>query len=352
MKKSADTAEQNSSKATCSDSQEHTVMTEMQKIGSALFILVIFLAYGFPESYSQEQEAKMKLGIDVLIEKKIKVYTIDALSIAREIGLGSRINTVMQAAFFKISGVLPEKKALKLIKDAIKKTFLKKGENIVKMNWEAVDKAADALQQVPIPDRITKSAPEIVLIPNDAEKFELEVIKPIMHNRGNEITVSEMPYDGQIPTATTRLEKRGVAPFVPQWYPELCIQCNQCSLVCPHAAIRPKQIAPEDLKDAPEGFVTVKSKTKNDRDLQFRLQVYVEDCVHCKNCVEVCPVKDKAIKMVPIEEARKKGESDMVEFFDDLPDNVLDGVKNFCIQSTVAIASAIATRNNVTLLFQ
>ncbi|TSA24966.1 pyruvate:ferredoxin (flavodoxin) oxidoreductase, partial [bacterium] len=270
----------------------------------------------------------------IIVEKKIKVYTIDALSIAQEVGLRSRINTVMQAAFFKISGVLPEKEALKLIKDAIKKTFLKKGEDVVKMNWEAVDKASDALQQVPIPDKITRSAPEIILIPDDADEFETNIIKKIMHYKGNDITVSEMPFDGQIPTATTRLEKRGVAPFVPEWYPELCIQCNQCSMVCPHAAIRPKQIAPADLKDAPEGFVTVKSKTKNERDLQFRLQVYVEDCVGCANCVETCPVKDKAIKMVPIEEARKKGESDMVEFFDDLPDNVLDGVKKDSVKGS------------------
>jgi len=270
----------------------------------------------------------------IIVEKKIKVYTIDALSIAQEVGLRSRINTVMQAAFFKISGVLPEKEALKLIKDAIKKTFLKKGEDVVKMNWEAVDKASDALQQVPIPDKITRSAPEIILIPDDADEFETNIIKKIMHYKGNDITVSEMPFDGQIPTATTRLEKRGVAPFVPEWYPELCIQCNQCSMVCPHAAIRPKQIAPDDLKDAPEGFVTVKSKTKNERDLQFRLQVYVEDCVGCANCVETCPVKDKAIKMVPIEEARKKGESDMVEFFDDLPDNVLDGVKKDSVKGS------------------
>ena len=284
-----------------------------------------------PEEVFENLTEKMQKTI---IEKKIKVYTIDALSIAQEIGLGSRINTVMQAAFFKISGVLPEEEAMKLIKNAIKKTFLKKGENIVKMNWKAVDKTADALAQVQIPDKISKSAPEIILIPDNADEFELKVIKPIMHVRGNEIKVSDMPYDGQIPTGTTRLEKRGVAPFVPQWYPELCIQCNQCSLVCPHAAIRPKQIAPADLKDAPEGFVTVKSKTKNDRDLQFRIQVYVEDCVGCRNCVETCPVKDKAIKMVPIDEARAKGESDMVEFFEDLPDNVLDGVKRETVKGS------------------
>ena len=217
-----------------------------------------------PEEVFENLTEKMQKTI---MEKKIKVYTIDALSIAQEIGLGSRINTVMQAAFFKISGVLPEEEALKLIKNAIKKTFIKKGEDIVKMNWAAVDKASDALKQVKIPQKITKFAPEIQLIPDDANKFECDVIKPIMHVRGNDIKVSEMPYDGQIPTATTKLEKRGVAPSVPEWYPDLCIQCNQCSLVCPHAAIRAKQIAPADLKDAPEGFVTVKSKTKNDLSL-------------------------------------------------------------------------------------
>ena len=269
-----------------------------------------------------------------IIDKKIKVYTIDALKIAQQVGLGARINTVMQAAFFKISGVLPEKEAIQLIKDAIKKTFIKKGEDIVKMNWKAVDEAADALVQVPIPKKITKSAPELKLIPDNADSFCQNVIKPIMHFKGDDIKVSDMPYDGQIPTATSQLEKRGVAPEVPEWYPDLCIQCNQCSLVCPHAAIRAKQIDPADLKDAPEGFVTRKSKTKNDRDLQFRIQVYVEDCVGCGNCVQTCPVKDKAIKMVPIEQAREKGESGRVEFFDELPDNVMDGVKRETIKGS------------------
>ncbi|HEX37497.1 MAG TPA: pyruvate:ferredoxin (flavodoxin) oxidoreductase [Candidatus Cloacimonetes bacterium] len=269
-----------------------------------------------------------------IIDKKIKVYTIDALKIAQQVGLGTRINTVMQAAFFKISGVLPEKEAIQLIKDAIKKTFIKKGEEIVKMNWKAVDEAADALARVPIPDKITKSAPELKLIPDDADSFCQNVIKPIMHFKGDDIKVSDMPFDGQIPTATSQLEKRGVASEVPEWYPDLCIQCNQCSLVCPHAAIRAKQIDPEDLKDAPEGFETRKSKTKNERDLQFRIQVYVEDCVGCGNCVETCPVKDKAIKMVPIEQAREKGESDRVDFFDDLPDNVLDGVKRESVKGS------------------
>jgi len=271
---------------------------------------------------------------ETIIEKKVKVYNIDALKIAKEVGLGERISTIMQAVFFKISGVLPEDEALKLIKDVIKKSFIKKGEDIVKMNWAAVDKAAAALEEVPIPNKITKSAPVIKLIPDDAEDFAKEVIDPIMHFKGDSISVSKMPYDGRIPTGTARLEKRGVAPEVPRWLPENCIQCNQCSLVCPHAAIRPKQIDPEHLRNAPEKFITVKSKTKNDKDLQYRLQVYVEDCVGCESCVNVCPAKEKAIEMIPIEESRKAGEVENEAFFESLPDNVLDGTKRETVKGS------------------
>jgi len=239
-----------------------------------------------------------------IIEKNIKVYNINALNIAEKVGLGARISTVMQAAFFKLAGVLPEDEAIKLIKKAVKKTFLKKGENIVKMNWEAIDQAAAAIKEVPIPEKITKSAPVPKLIPENAEEFTRSVIDPIMHFKGDSIPVSKMPYDGFVPSGTTKLEKRGVAPKVPKWIAENCIQCNQCSLVCPHAAIRPKQISPEDLKDAPDSFNTLKSNTKNERDLKFRLQVYVEDCVGCESCVNTCPAKIKALEMVPIEEAR------------------------------------------------
>ena len=271
-----------------------------------------------------------------IIEKNIKVYNIDALKIAQEVGLGARINTVMQAAFFKISGVLPEDKALKLIKNAIKKTFLARGEEIVKMNWDAVDRASAALEEVPIPSDLvgTKSAPVLKLIPDDADDFAKDVIDPSMHFKGDSIPVSKMPYDGRVPTGTTRLEKRGVAPYVPKWYPDKCIQCNLCSLVCSHSAIRPKQIDPKSLENAPETFTTIKSKTKNDKNLQYRLQVYVEDCVSCDSCVEVCPVKGKAIEMVPIEQARAAGEGENAVFFDDLPDNILDGVKRETVKGS------------------
>lgn len=270
----------------------------------------------------------------IIIDKKIKVYNIDALKIAQEVGLGTRISTVMQAAFFNISGVLPEKDAIKLIKSAIEKTFLKKGKEIVEMNWAAVDRAVDALEKVPIPSEITKSAPEIKFIPEDADDFTKNVIDPVLHWKGDTIPVSKMPYDGRVPTGTTRLEKRGVAPFVPIVYLDKCIQCGMCSYVCPHAAIRPKQIYPEDLANAPETFSTVKSKTKNDKGLEYRLQVYIEDCVGCENCIEICPVKGKALGMIPVEEARASGENENTEFFESLPDNVIDGVRRESIKGS------------------
>jgi len=262
-----------------------------------------------------------------IIDQKIKVYTIDALKIAEACGLGNRINSIMQACFFKISGVLPEAEAIGLIKAAIKKSFIRKGMEVVQKNWDSVDAASAALQPVPVPAKISKSAPVPKLVPDDADEFTRSVIKPIMHFQGDTIPVSKMPYDGRVPTGTARLERRGIAPEVPAWLPEHCIQCNQCVLVCPHATIRPKQVLPADLKAAPKSFVTIKSSSKNDRDLQYRLQVYVEDCVGCENCVEVCPSKVKALKMVPIEEARAAGEVENEKFFETLTYDNLDGHK-------------------------
>ena len=272
----------------------------------------------------------------IIIDKHIKVYNIDALKIAQEVGLGERINTVMQVAFFKISGVLPEEKAIRLIKDYIKKTFEKKGKEVVEMNWRAVDRAVSAIEEVPIPTELVgiKSASIPKLIPDNANEFTKNVIEPIMHLKGNEIPVSNLPYDGQIPTGTSRLEKRGVAPQVPKWIPENCTQCNQCSFICPHSAIRAKQIDQKDLEDAPDGFVTLKSNTKNNRDLRYRVQVYIEDCVGCGNCANVCPAKEKALVMVPLEHARADGETEKAVFFDSLPDNVLDGIKKETVKGS------------------
>ncbi len=262
-----------------------------------------------------------------IIQKKIKVYNIDAFRIAREVGLNNRINSIMQVCFFKISGVLPEAEAIDLIKKAIYKTYHKKGEDVVKMNLTAVDKTLEALEEVPIPDKITRSAPVPRLIPEEASDFARNVIEPIMHFKGNSIPVSRMPDDGRIPTDTAKLEKRGIAELVPRWLPDKCIQCNQCALVCPHAAVRAKQILPADLKEAPATFNTLVSNTKNDKDLRYRLQIYIEDCVGCGVCVETCPAKEKALVMVPIEEEREAGQNANEKFFEKLPDSHLDGVK-------------------------
>jgi len=269
-----------------------------------------------------------------IIDKKIKVYNIDAVKIAGDLGLGNRINSIMQASFFKISGVLPEKEAIALIKKAIEKTYGRKGKEVVQMNWDAVDRSSEGLEEVLLPKTITKSAPLVKVVPDDADEFAKSVIEPVTRFKGDLLPVSKMSFDGTIPTATARLEKRGIAIDVPAWIPENCIQCNQCALICPHAAVRPKQIAPEDLKGAPEGFATLKSNSKNDRNLQYRLQVYVEDCVGCQNCVEVCPSKVKSLKMVPIEEARAAGEFTKEQFFEKLPYDVLDGNKRDTIKGS------------------
>ena len=264
---------------------------------------------------------------DIIRDRKVKFYNIDALKIANEVGLGNRINTVMQAAFFKISGILPEEEAVGLIKDAIKKTFITKGEDIVKMNWECVDRTSEALTEIDIPDSISEAAEAPTLISEDAEPFAKEVIEPVMYLKGDELPVSKMSFDGTIPTGTTRLEKRGVAPNVPRWIADNCIQCNQCVMACPHAVVRAKQIAPADLEGAPDSFNTLKSRTKNERDLQYKIQVYVDDCTGCGVCIETCPAKEKALAWSPLETERERGERKNADFFDELPDNVLDGVK-------------------------
>ena len=256
-----------------------------------------------------------------IIEKNIRFYNINALEIAKNVGLGGRINTVMMAAFFIISGVLEKDHAIKLIKDAIEKSYGAKGREIVEMNWKAVDATAEALVEVDVPKELpAKHAPTKQLVPKDADDFVKSVIEKTMREKGDEIPVSKMPLDGNVPTGTAKLEKRGVAPFVPHWIKENCIQCNQCSFVCPHAAIRPKLIDPKDLADAPAGFDTLNAIGK-DNGMKYRLQVYVEDCQGCMNCVNECP--KEALVAKPIQEERDAGESEKALYFDALPSDVL-----------------------------
>ncbi len=264
---------------------------------------------------------------EIILKRRIRFYNIDALSISEKAGLGKRINTVMQTAFFIISGVLPRDRAIELIKGAIKKTFGRKGEDIVKMNWECVDRTAEALQEVPVPAGITASFVPPVLIKDDAPAFAREIIKPSMYLLGDTIPVSKMTVDGTLPSGTSCLEKRGIAPRVPRWVPENCIQCNMCAFSCPHAVIRAKQIDPKDLAQAPATFKTIPSTTKNTRNLQYKVQVYIEDCTGCGVCVQTCPGKkgNKALVFETLETERAAGERGNAEFFDALPDNVVDG---------------------------
>ncbi|HHS12409.1 MAG TPA: pyruvate:ferredoxin (flavodoxin) oxidoreductase [bacterium] len=259
-----------------------------------------------------------------IIEKNIQFYNIDALEIARSLGLGGRINTVMQAAFFIISNVLPRQEAIDLIKKAIEKTYRKKGDEIVEMNWDAVDKTAEALEKVPIPRTLPKMHMKTgKLVPDDAGSFVKNVVEPVMRLKGESIPVSHMPFDGFVPSGTTALEKRGVAPSVPHWIPENCIQCNQCSFVCPHAAIRSKLIDRSLLKDAPKTFKTLKAVGKDGDQYDYKIQVFVEDCVGCMNCVNECP--KEALVARPIEKERKAGENENLKYFLSLPEDVLSG---------------------------
>jgi len=264
-------------------------------------------------------------------EKKIQFYNIDGLEIANEVGLGGRVNTVMQTAFFLISGVLDREEAIQLIKESIKKTYGRKGQEIVQMNLDAVDKVNAALVKVDIPEGTPAcSLPMKKLIPDDADEFTRTVIEPIMREKGDVIKVSQMPNDGYMQTATTQMEKRRVAPSVPHWIAENCIQCNQCSVICPHAAIRPKLMTEADLKAAPGTFNTIKAIGAE--GYQYKIQVYIDDCQGCKDCVVECP--KAALEMSPIETERELGEQVNYEFFEKLPNDVLANFKETSIKGS------------------
>jgi pyruvate-ferredoxin/flavodoxin oxidoreductase len=282
----------------------------------------------------KREEAFNNLTCDmqqVIQGKHIQFYNIDGLEIANEVGLGGRVNTVMQTAFFLISGVLNREEAVQFIKESIRKTYGRKGDEIVQMNLDAVDKVNAALVKVDIPEGTPAcSLPMKKLIPDNADSFTRTVIEPIMREKGDKISVSQMPLDGSMQSGTTKLEKRRVAPFVPHWIPENCIQCNQCSVVCPHAAIRPKLMTEADLVKAPTTFKTLKATGAE--GFQYKIQVYIDDCQGCKDCVIECP--KAALEMSPIETEREKGEQDNYEFFETLPNDVLAGFKENTIKGS------------------
>ncbi|MDJ0782352.1 MAG: pyruvate:ferredoxin (flavodoxin) oxidoreductase [Desulfosarcinaceae bacterium] len=236
-----------------------------------------------------------------IASKNLKFYTIDAVKIAGEVGLGGRINMIMQTAFFKAAEVIPVEDAIGYLKGQIKKMFGKKGEAIVQMNWDAVDRTLDNLIEVAVPAAWAEAGLEAATAA-DAPAWVHDVMRPILAQQGDKLPVSSFSPDGLFPVGTTAYEKRGVAINVPEWIMDNCIQCNQCAMVCPHAAIRPVLVTEEELAAAPEGFVAKKALGKElKEDYKFRIQVWTEDCMGCGNCADICPAKKNALEMKPLD---------------------------------------------------
>lgn len=231
-----------------------------------------------------------------IFDKKLKFYNIDAVKIAKEAGLGGRINMIMQTCFFKLANVLPVEKAIGLLKDDIKVMFGKKGEKVVSMNIEAVDKTLDNLIEIKVP-KSWKDAASTEKTVEKATPFVDQVMRKINAQGGDDLPVSVFTPDGVFEQGTAQYEKRGVAIDVPEWVPENCIQCNQCAFVCPHAAIIPIVAVAKELKGAPKSFITVNGKGKDMEAYKFRIQVNPLDCQGCGNCADICPAKVPALVM-------------------------------------------------------
>ncbi len=262
-----------------------------------------------------DMEKELPASLKRLIaEKDLKFYTIDAVKIAGEVGLGNRINMVMQTAFFKLADVIPFEEAVALLKDSIRKVYGKKGDKIVNMNIAAVDKAIESLAQVDYPESWSKA--EDGPAPNRAEPgFVSKVMRPMLEQKGDSLPVSAFEADGRFPVGTTKYEKRGVAIMVPEWIADNCIQCNQCAFVCPHSALRPVLATQDELKNAPDSFETIDVKGKSLEHFKYRMQVNAMDCQGCGNCADICPAKEKALVMKPLAE-RTAAEVPNFEFSD------------------------------------
>ena len=267
---------------------------------------------------------------ETIINKKIKFYNVDAEKLIKEQpGLrGKGANTVMMVAYFKVSGIIPFEQAYEGMKEMTVKTFKKKGDDVVNMNLALIDAAINATEEVVIPASLdgVAHADHVEMISKDADEFAKSIIEPSMRQKGDDIPVSAMSVDGVIPTGTACLEKRGIAPRVPKWNSETCIQCGICASACPHAAIRTKLAEEKDLANAPASFKTVDAKP-NDHGEKFKVQVYCKDCTGCGVCVDQCPMTKvagkEALTWSSIEAEEAAGESVNEKFFDELPDNVM-----------------------------
>jgi len=261
-----------------------------------------------------------------ILAKNIIMYAIDATQVAREAGLPGRINTILQTCFFAISGVLPRDEAIAAIKTAIAKTYGRRGAEVVERNNAAVDRALAALHEISVPAAPTSRRDLPLLVPASAPQFVRQVTAEMMAGRGDDLPVSALPVDGTYPSGTTQFEKRNISDLVAEWDPELCIQCGNCSFVCPHSVIRSKFYDQAELAAAPDSFPSMPLDARGLPDTRYSLQVYVEDCTGCALCVEACPVQSpaeagkRAINLAPreplVEPARRS-----IEFFEGLPVN-------------------------------
>ncbi len=258
------------------------------------------------------------------IERKLRLFVVDAEAVARQVGMAGRINVVMQVCFFAISGVLPRDEAISQIKQSIEKTYGKRGSSVLEKNYEAVDQSLVGLHQVTIPEQISSKFSQVPLIASH-DDFVQRVTAAMLAGHGDRLPVSAMPIDGTFPTSTAKLEKRSIAAEIPEWVPDLCIQCGLCALVCPHTAIRVKAFSPDSLINAPGTFQTRPWSAKDRPGDQMTIQVAPDDCTGCGVCVDVCPARSKeAVKLKAINMVPKQGildrEQANFEFFLTIPD--------------------------------
>ncbi|MGN0694235.1 MAG: pyruvate:ferredoxin (flavodoxin) oxidoreductase [Lentihominibacter sp.] len=283
--------------------RQYDMLKELNKGGTFLLNCL----WKTPEDFEKALPPKVKR---TLAKKEINFYVIDAWNIAEEIGLGSRINMIMQAAFFQLTGVIPIDKAVQYLKEGIEKTYKRKGQDIVDMNCKAVDAGIRAIQKVEVPAHwadVEDPKEPYEELPEFIEKVQI----PMTRKEGDDLPVSAFTgaEDGTFPSGTSAYEKRGVAVYLPEWQKDKCLQCNQCSFVCPHAAIRPMLATDEELKDAPAGFETIKAFGKDVAGLNYRMQVSAMDCMGCGNCADICPAKDSALVMKPYREVVHESEN-------------------------------------------